>query len=220
MAKAAFETPRIPDFPEIPVIVEGGDGPQPSVRRRPRPSAGARLPGRAGRRLARCGHREDGRAGRQVPGPARLPRFVRQVRRVYRQVPLLPRHGGSEEHAGGAAGPVAQGVPAPLHARRQAVPQARRRRRPHRGGARGLVPLLPSVLAVPAVLGVLPLRHRHRRDIDGRPRDPRERRPGAEVQQRDHRQGPQDRQQSRAAAASARRHPGRARGGRRGRYGG
>ena len=136
------------------------------------------------------------------------------------QMPLLPRHRRPEEHAGGAAGPAAQGVPAPLHPRRQAVPQARRRGRPHRGGAGGLVPLLPPVLAVPALLGVLPLRHRHRGGIDGGARDPRQRRSGAEVQQRDRRQGPQDREQPRPAAAGPGRHPRRAGGGRRGRYGG
>ena len=92
--------------------------------------------------------------------------------------------------------------------------------RPHRGGAGGLVPLLPPVLAVPALLGVLPLRHRHRGGVHGRARDPRQRRPGAEVQQRDRRQGPQDREQPRPAAAGPGRHPRRAGGGRRGRYGG
>jgi Fe-S oxidoreductase len=33
---------------------------------------------------------------------------VREVRRLHRQVPLLPRHLRSEKHAGGAPGPAAQ----------------------------------------------------------------------------------------------------------------
>ena len=49
-------------------------------------------------------------------------------------------------------------------------PEAGRRARHDQGRARRVVHLLPPVLAVPPLLGVLPLRHRHRRDLDGRAR--------------------------------------------------
>ena len=66
-------------------------------------------------------------------------------------------HGRSQEHAGGAPGPDAQGLSALFHAGRQVLPQAGRRRGPHQGGAGRVVQLLPPVLRVPALLGVLPL---------------------------------------------------------------
>ena len=66
------------------------------------------------------------------------------------------------------------------------------------GGARRLVHLFPPVLPVPPLLGLLPVRHRHRRNLHGRPRDHGPHRPGPEILQRDHRQGPQHRQQPRA----------------------
>jgi Fe-S oxidoreductase len=52
---------------------------------------------------------------------------LRALRRLHRQVPLFPRHRRPEEHAGGPPGPDAQRLPPPLHAGRQAVPEARRR---------------------------------------------------------------------------------------------
>ena len=154
-----------------------------------------RLPRRTGRGLARQGHRQDGRAARQVPLAEGLHGRLRALRRLLRQVPLLPRHRRPEEHAGGAPGPDAQGLPPPLHLRRQAFPQAGRRRGPDARGAGRLVQLLQPVLGMPPLLGVLPLRHRHRRDHHGRQGDHGLHRHGAEVQQRDHRQGAQDRQQ-------------------------
>ena len=66
--------------------------------------------------------------------------------------------------------------------------------------------VLQPVLRVPPLLGVLPVRHRHRRDHDGRQGDHGLRRPRPEVPQRDHRQGAPDRQQPRPARAGARRH--------------
>ena len=58
---------------------------------------------------------------------------------------------------------------------------ARRRGRPDARGARRVVQLFPSVLAVPALLGLLPVRHRHRRNLHGRPRDHGLHRHGAEI---------------------------------------
>ena len=65
--------------------------------------------------------------------------------------------------------------------------------------------LLQPVLRMPPLLGVLPLRHRHRRSDDGGQGDHGRRRPRAEVLERDHRQGPPDRQQPRPPGAGARR---------------
>ena len=50
---------------------------------------------------------------------------------------------------------------------RQAVSQAGGRQRPDQGRARRLVQLLPPVLGMPSLLGVLPVRHRHRRNHHG-----------------------------------------------------
>ena len=61
-----------------------------------------------------------------------------------------------------------------------------------------------------------PYRHRHRRNLDGRPRDHGHHRQGPEILQRDHRQGVQDRQQSRPAAQGAEGDARRAGGGDRG----
>ena len=135
---------------------------------------------------------------------------LRALRRLLRQVPLLPRHRRPQEHAGGAAGPDARGLSPLLHLRRQAFPEAGRRGRHDQGRARRLVQLLQPVLGVPALLGVLPLRHRHRRDHDGRSRDHGLGGPGPKVLQRDHRQGAQDRQQPGHPRARAGRHAGRA----------
>ena len=187
-----------------------------AVRRHRQDAAGARLPGRARRRLAGEGDRPDGRAARQVPLAQGLHGRVRPLRRVRGQVPLLHRHAGSAQHAGRAAGPDAQRLPALFHAAGQVLPRACRRARPDEGRAGPVVQLLQPVLGVPALLGVLPVRHRHRRSHDGREGDHGRRRSRAEVQQRDHRQGAPDRQQPRAARAGARRHAGRPRGGREG----
>ena len=94
---------------------------------------------------------------------------------------------------------------------------AGRRRGPDQGSARRLVQLFPPMLAVPALLGVLPLWHRHRRNFHGRARHHGHDRPRPEILQRDHRQGLQHRQQSRPAAEGAEGDAGRARGGYRGR---
>ncbi len=111
--------------------------------------------------------------------------------------------GDPEEYAGRAPEPDAQGLPPLFHARREGCSLACRRGRPHPRGARRVVQLFPSVLAVPALLGLLPLWHRHRRNLHGRPRDHGLDRHGAEILQRDHRQGLQCRQQSRPAAQGA-----------------
>ena len=101
----------------------------------------------------------------------------------------------------------------------QVFPEAGRRRGPDPRSARRVVQLLPPVLRVPPLLGVLPVRHRHRRDHHGRARNHGLRRHGAEVHQRDHRQGAQDRQQPGPARDPAlRKHARRPGGGRQGRH--
>ena len=78
--------------------------------------------------------------------------------------------------------------------------------------ARSVVHLFPPVFAMPPLLGLLPVRNRHRRNLDGGARGHGPRRPGAEVLQRDHRQGAHHRQQPGAAGTGAARHPRGARG--------
>ena len=93
-----------------------------ALRRGREDQRGDRLSRRAGRRLAggaRQGDRPDGHAARALPLAQGLSRRLRALRRLHRQVPLLPRHRRPEEHAGRAPGPDAQRLPALLHARRQ-----------------------------------------------------------------------------------------------------
>ena len=124
-------------------------------------------------------------------------------------MPLLPRHRGPQEHAGGAPGSAALGLPPLLHLCRQAFSEARGRARHDEGRARRVVYLFPPMLAVSALRGFLPVRHRYRRDLDGGARDHGQCRRRSEVLQRDHHQGPQDRQQPRPARACAAQHAGR-----------
>ena len=115
-------------FPRLPPA----HGRQQALCRGPGIPEAARLSGRAGRELAGKGHREDGRASRQVPLVPGLPRLLRQMRRLHRQVPLFPRHRRPEEHAGRAPGSAAQGLPPLFHPGRQIRALAGRRRGPHR----------------------------------------------------------------------------------------
>ncbi len=78
--------------------------------------------------------------------------------------------GDPEEHAGAARRADPLGLPAVLHRGGQDLRRAGRRPRPDRGGAQGVVLLLLPVHRVPPLLRLLPLRHRHRRDHDDRPR--------------------------------------------------
>ena len=71
------------------------------------------------------------------------------------------------------------------------VSETGRRRGSDQGSARRLVLLFLSVLGMPPLLGVLSLRHRHRRNHHGGERDHGLDRPGTELHQRDHRQGAQ-----------------------------
>src|SRR3990172_151463 len=151
----------------------------------------------------------------RAPG---VPGFMREVLRLHRQVPLLSWHFRPEKYAGRAPGLAAFRIPALLHLRRKILPQARRRARHDQGRARRMVYLLSPMLAVPPLLGVLPLWHRYRRDFDGRARNHGHRRSGPEVLQRNPRQGLHDRQQPRSAGAGARQHAGGPRGRRQGRY--
>jgi hypothetical protein len=203
-----LRSPRAEAVPGDPGDRAGRHGALQPVQVEAAVPGGAGLPGRAGGRLADQGHRQDGRPAGPLPLAAGLSGLLRQVRLLHRQVPLLPRHARPEEHARRPPGPDAQGLPALLHAGRQVLPEAGRRRGLHRRGPERLVQLLPPVLAVPALLGVLPLRHRHRRDLHGRARDHGPHRRRSEVLQRDHRQGLQDRQQPRPARPGAGRHAG------------
>jgi hypothetical protein len=184
----------------------------------PRAQRVGRLPRHPGRWLGAEGRRQDGRTAGQVPLAARVHGCLRALRRLHRQVPLFHRHRRPEEHAGGAPGPDALGVSPLLHAARQAVPQAGRRARHDQGRARRLVPLLQPVFRVPPLLGVLPLRHRHRRSHHGGQGNHAQRRSRPQVCERDHRQGAQDRQQPRPARPGAGKHAGRPGRGRAGRH--
>ena len=195
---AAYEDPL-----DIPALACGAMAASKPYRRVARAPGAARLPRRACRELAREGDPEARRSRQEQPRAAGLSRRLRALRRLHRQVPLLPRHRRPQEHAGRAPEPDAQGLPPLFHAGRESCALARRRGGPHPRGARRVVQLFPSVLAVPALLGLLPLRHRHRRNLHGRPRDHGLDRHGAEILQRDHRQGLQRRQQSRPAAQGA-----------------
>ncbi len=167
----------------------------------PRDAAGARFSRRTGRGLARQGDRQAGRSAAQLSRAQGISGRLRALRRLHRQMPLFSRYRRSEEHAGRAPGPAAQGLPPLFHLGRKMVSETGRRRRPDQGSARRLEHLLRPVLGVPPLLGVLPLRHRYRRDHHGRERDPGLDRHGAEIFQRDHRQGAQDREQPRPARA-------------------
>ncbi len=141
----------------------------------PRPAEPARLA--AARRRLEAAARLEADHPRRHEGPARalplLPAVhghLRPLRGVRRQVPLLPRLGRSEEHAGAARRADPLGLPPLLHARRPAVRRAGGRARPDRGRAQGVVLLLLPVHRVPPLLGLLPVRHRHGRDHDDRPR--------------------------------------------------
>ena len=94
---------------------------------------------------------------------------LRAVRRVRRQVPLLPRVRRSEEHACPARGAPALRLQALLHQRRPAARRRGRRARPDRGRAQGVVLLLLPVHGMPPLLRLLPVRHRHRGGDDDRP---------------------------------------------------
>jgi TusE/DsrC/DsvC family sulfur relay protein len=167
----------------------GIDGPQQALRGQRGDPDQHRVPRRADRWLGAARRRQDGRAAGQVPFAAGLHGRLRALRRLQRQVPLLPRHRRPQEHAGGAPGPDARRVPPLLHLRRQALPQAGGRHGHDPRGAGRVVELLQPVQRMPSLLSVLPLRHRHRRSHHGRARDHGLRRPGPEVRQRDHRQG-------------------------------
>ena len=136
---AAFETPALGEYPVIPPGARRVDGPEQAVRGEAGHPEGPGLPGRARARLGEGRGHEAGRARVPVARAAGVPRCLREVRRVHRQVPLLPRHRGPEEHARGAPGPAALGLPALLHLRRQAFPEARGRARHDQGSAGRLV---------------------------------------------------------------------------------
>ena len=204
-AETSYEDPL--DIPAIACGAMAGSKPFVAAARAP---GAAWLPRRACRELAREGDPEAWRSRQEQPRAAGLSRQLRALRRLHRQVPLFHGHRRSQEHAGRAPEPDAQGLPPLFHAGRESYALAGGRRRPDARGARRVVQLFPPVLAVPALLGLLPLRHRHRRNLHGRPRDHGLHRHGAEILQRDHRQGPQGRQQSRPAAQGAEKHARRA----------
>ena len=163
----------------------------------------ARVPGAAqppqvaalGRRLAAAGQLEgdhprgdEGAAG-QVPLLPAVHGHLRALRRLRGQVPLLPRLRRPQEHAGAAGRAAARGLPqayftiaGKLSASSAGAPRPDGRR------AQGVVLLLLPVHRVPALLGLLPLRHRHRRDHDDRARAAQ---PGRAQHQLDHGAGGQ-----------------------------
>jgi hypothetical protein len=96
---------------------------------------------------------------------------LRALRRLLRQVPLLPGHRRPEEHAGGAPGSDAQGLPPLLHLAGKHFPKLVGAVDMTREVLDEWYPLLQPVLRVPPLLGVLPLRHRHRRGHHGRARN-------------------------------------------------
>ena len=113
--------------------------------------------------------RHEGAAG-EVPLVPPVHGHLRALRRLRRQVPFLHRVGRSQEHAGDARGADALGLPPLLHRRRTPAGAAGRRPRPDRGRDQGVVLLLLPMHRVPPLLGLLPLRDRHRGDHHDRPR--------------------------------------------------
>ena len=95
---------------------------------------------------------------------------LRALRRVRRQVPLLHRLGRPEEHARAARRAAPVGLSPLFHGGGPPLRRGRRRARPDRGRAQGVVLLLLPVHRVPPLLGVLPVRHRHGGNHDDRPR--------------------------------------------------
>ena len=164
-----------------------------------RPDGGARISRPAGGRLARQGDQPPRRTGRQFPRAARLSQFLRQMRRLHRQMPLFPRHRRPEEHAGRAPGPAAQGLSPPFHLRGEIFSVTGRGRGPDQGTPRRLVQLFPSMFGMPALFCFLPLWHRYGRNHHGRSRHHGHDRHRQQIHQRDHRQGLHRRQQSRPA---------------------
>ena len=117
---ADFETPALKPWPEIPPIEIG-------VRWRtaspmsPRPIYRRKV-GFPGELIDNWQQVAIDKMGELVDNSRALRVFPRQLRQVWclhRQVPLLPRHFGSQKHAGGAPGPVPLGLSTVLHPRRQ-----------------------------------------------------------------------------------------------------
>ena len=206
MAAAEVIAPPLKPYPVIPILQAGAMAHSKTYTASPAMQQALGFPGRAGRGLAGQGDRKAGRAAAQIPLAQGLSGRLRALRRLHRQMPLFSRYRRPEEHAGRAPGSAAQGLPPLFHLGGKVVSETGRRRRPDQGSARRLVHLFQPVLGVPPLLGVLPLRHRHRRDHHGRERDHGLDRHGAEILQRDHRQGAQGRQQPRPARAGAARH--------------
>ena len=99
----------------------------------------------------------------------------------------------------------------------QTVSQAGRGTRSDARSAGRVVHLFSPVFRVPPLLGLLPLRNRHRRSHHGSARDPRFRRLRTEILQRDHRQGASHRQQPWPARPGTERYAGGSGRGRQGR---
>ena len=163
------------------------------------------FPGRAGRRLAGQGHRRDGRSAGQIPLAAGV--YLDSCVKCGACTDKCHYYLGTSDPKNmpvGRQGPAAQSLSPPLfHLCRQVFPEAGRRRRPDQRSSRRLVQLFPPVLAVPPLLGfsartgsTLP-RSRWRRARSWTASG------SAEVLQRDHRQGLQDRQQPRPAGSRA-----------------
>ena len=207
---AEVKAPPLREFPSPPPILPGAMEKSRPYVASDKIQQAIGFPWPTDRRMGTARDHAHGRDAGQVPLAQGLHGLVRALRGLLGQMPLLHRHAGPEEHAGGAPGPDAQRLPPLLHAAREAFPEARWRARSHQGSARRLVHVLQPVLGMPALLGVLSVRNRHGRGDDGRARNPRRGRLRAEVQQRDHRQGAPRRQQPRPARAGAGRYADRA----------
>ena len=178
---ATFETPPLGKYPVIPLVREGAMAHSKPFVAKPEHPGAARLSRRAGARLG------EGRG-------ETLGELVSQSRALQVFLDSCVKCGACTDKCHyylGTADPKNMPV-----ARQDLLRSVYRRYYTFAGkhfpwlvgardmtqrGAGRVVQLLPPVLAVPALRGVLSLRHRHRRGLDGGARHHGQRRPGPEV---------------------------------------